>query len=500
MSTTSSKDADLGALERKSPSTPPPRRRLITWLLPLGVLLAFAAIFASSLGDLLLGSVDVTVIRPRPSTGRASTGRVAFQAAGWVEPDPFPLHVVPLTSGVLEEVLVQESDRVTAGQVVARLVAEDAELELEVSEAALAAAAAAMERARIDFDSSTREFEEAIELTERVAVAQAAVAGRASESALYAQAAESARAEVQVATEEWEIQKLLKEEGAAGPRQVELAAARLASARATLNQAHARAAMARAERDAATARLSAALRDQQLRIEDRRRVEVARRELERSTAARRQAAATLELARLRRQRVDVRSPWDGVVLERLALPGSHVGGAGVAVCSLYDQNNLRVRVDVPFEEIDGAAVGQRAEILCEARPREPYAGRVLRRVQKADIQKVTLEVQVRFDEPDGLVGPDMLCQVRFLADEPSASDSAPDVRVVLIPPRLLKNGNQVWVLDPSESRARLREVQVGATGGEFVEILSGLNLTDKLIDQGRDQMEDGQPVRIVGGP
>ena len=194
--------------------------------------------------------------------------------------------------------------------------------------------------------------------------------------------------------------------------------------------------------------------------------------------------------------MDVRSPWAGIVLERLAVPGSTVTGASSAVCSLYDPNSLRARVDVPFEQVEHTTVGQRAEILCSSRPRQPYRGTVLRQVQRADIQKVTLEVQVRFDEPDALVRPDMLCQVRFLAEETGVTATAAGHRTLLVPTRLLRDGDRLLVIDPDGDRARLQKVEVGHRGPEWSEILSGLNLSHRLIDQGREQVEDGQPVEV----
>ena len=49
-----------------------------------------------------------------------------------------------------------------------------------------------------------------------------------------------------------------------------------------------------------------------------------------------------------------------------------------------------------------------------------------------------------------------------------------------------------------ESRARLRPVEIGVEIGSEVEVLDGLNLSDKIIDGGRERLEEGTPVKIEG--
>ncbi len=491
-------DVDLGAFERPPPR-PRPRRRA-GWFVVGTIVAGAAALLAWGFRDVLRPSVEVTVIRPRPLE-RSAARATAFQAAGWVEPDPFARRVVPLTHGVILDVLVQESDRVNEGDVVARLVPDDATLELQQAEAELAAARAERERARVELDAATIDFDEAIALGERVEVATAVHQSREEEERLHGAAVARGQAEVRVADEELELQKVLQSQSAAGTRQVELAEARRDVARAALVMLEARAAQATADRTAAAATRRAARREQELRTEDRRRVETARHVLASAEAGVARAVSALELARLRVDRLDVRSPWAGVVLERLIEPGSGIAGhRDVAVCSLYDPERLRVRVDVPFEEVAATSIGQAAEIVCDARPGRPYRGEVTRRVQLADVQKVTLEVQVRVVDPDEALRPDMVCQVRFLgASNGGPTDPADGPDSVAIPVRLLVGGDRVWVVGASEARARLRRVEVQQRDGDWVEVSGGLNATDKLIDDGRDRLEEGRRVHIVEG-
>ncbi len=71
-----------------------------------------------------------------PLPSESTTGRV-IQAPGWVEADPFSVYAGALTEGVVEDMLVLEGDHVSAGQPVARLVADDAKIGVQAATASL---------------------------------------------------------------------------------------------------------------------------------------------------------------------------------------------------------------------------------------------------------------------------------------------------------------------------------------------------------------------------
>ncbi len=424
-------DLDVLARER---GVPPPPRRWGRYVLPLVLVLGFGGALAWAFRDAWTDPIEVTVVRPRSGIARVAEGSVAFQAAGWVEPDPYPLEVVALTTGTVLEVLVEESDVVTAGGIVARLVRADAELERRLAEA--------------DLSES-----------------EADITGARAEHRRRVEAVGKKGAQIRVLEEELTVQQLLEEEGASGPRQVELAEARLAEARSELAGVEAEADLAAATIPQAEAR------------RDRR-------------------ALLLEQAELALERTTVRSLWDGIVLERLAAPGSllhgHEGAGGV-ICALYDPDHLRIRVDVPQESIASVSIGQQAQILSEGRRGQAYSGAVMRLVPRADIQKVTLEVQVRVHDPDKWLRPEMLCQVRFL--EPERDEGVEDQPTLLIPAALLVDANKVWVVSADGDRAVLRTLTVGERIGDEVSVIAGLNLSDELIDRGRESLTDGCRIR-----
>ena len=506
-------DVDLAGLSRSVPSIQPPRRGWVRALVPLALLGAFAFILRDALVELLTERIPVTLTRPVRLEGpgeRVTQRTLLTQAAGWIEPDPFPVHAPALSAGIVREVLVQESDKVKAGQPIARMIDDDARISRDRARARLAVAEAEVDLAAAELRISEASYEAAIEVTAACDAARARHTGRVAAAAEAAAAVRGGLAEVSLAESEIVVQQELAAAGTSGPRQVEIAVAGLEVASGRLSALRAAAALASAAAIEAAADLTRAERHLELRFEEQRMIDTGQARLARARGTVNEAKASLAEAELALGRMVVRAPQDGIVLERLAVTGDELE-AGGPVCSLYDPTTLRVRVDVPQTDVGALAAGQEAEVLADSRPSLPYAGQILRIVQLADIQKVTLEVQVRVLDADDLLRPDMLAQVRFFSSSEDPGASSPGgtaeraARRLAVPAELVRDG-AIWVHEPDGDLAVRQQVRTGAEqrgpdGQRLIEVLDGLDWTMELIDGGRallpaDAPPTGVPIAL----
>ncbi|MAG55292.1 MAG: hypothetical protein CMJ83_03290 [Planctomycetes bacterium] len=494
---------DLEALARSdsdADAVPAPRRRWLWGLVPILLLAGFGIVFFDSVRTLFEDAVIVTVVRPRPATvdGTTGPGDIVFQTAGWIEPDPFAIRVTALAEGVVAKMLVDEGDTVKPGDPVSELVDDGARLALDRADAKHGKAVAALASAKAEVDNATASFEAALEVTEARDTARADLEARRATLTSRENAVIESQAAIDVAKSELETQRYLRREQAVGPWQVELAEAKLKEAQARRLVREADRASTSAELDHARVGLLKAERDFELRFEERLRVALATAGVPEAEAAVREAAAAVAEARLRLKRMTVISPTGGVVLTRDAQIGSVVGPGATAsaVCHLYDPNSLRARVDVQLGQATRASLGQRAEIRCDVRRDKPYTGRVLRVIDRADIQKVTLEVQVRIEDPDGRLKPDMLCHVTAYGKAEANETSEPRATIVRIPTRCLVGENAVWVVDGLTGRATRRSVKTGTRHGDEIYVLQGLNSTDKVVDRGAHGLTEGARVEV----
>ncbi|QOJ00980.1 MAG: efflux RND transporter periplasmic adaptor subunit [Phycisphaeraceae bacterium] len=453
-------------------------------LLATGGLLAYAA--RDALQPRL--AVHVAAAIPKSGVGAADTGTdadstggsediptdaplgpVAVQAPGWIEPAPFAVRVPALAEGVVKELLVLDGERVEVGQVIARLIDDDARLALRAADATVAERVADVARTRAALATVESQVE-----VERTTAAEL-------------------RDEV---TRKRELVPAGLSEGTFRRMEIRLSGleARVASAEKLVDEA--RAALAQAESAHAAALV---MRDE---------------------------------AVLRLERMDVRSPVAGIVLAHLVEPGTRIsmgglsGDAGLAgsmmgaVVRVYDPAKLQVRVDVPLADAAKVSVGTRATVSTEALADQTFSGVVSRVVHEANIQRNTVQFKVALDAPSPVLKPEMLTRVKLHAPaiasrqrgtstggvEASGHGESGDM-LLLVPTAAVTSAGedkgQVWVVETSGGSpvARRRDITTTPAADEgFTAVASGLRLTDRIIldPPAPPAIRDGMRLKVLG--
>ncbi|MBI3723669.1 efflux RND transporter periplasmic adaptor subunit [bacterium] len=485
----------------------PPRRILTRVVIPCALLAGFVGLAAYALRDTVSPASGVRVVpvvtgRPGASSGAAATP--LFQAAGWVEPEPFPILVPALTTGIVSSVTVLEGDPVRAGQVVATLISIDAELERDRAASDVSVKRGKLGEAEAVLEAARTTWEQPIALDRDVAADAAEVRRVEAELARLDAETEKARAAERIEAEEVRLEKFLLETGGAGPRGLEIAEQKLRAASAEVAAIASSRPVLEASLAGAMARAKASARERELRIADRQRLASAEASVLSARGELGVARTVLAEAELKLTRTQVVSPANGFVLRRNVSPGESVlslGREGAPVVALYDPEHLRVRVDVPLATVGGVHIGQRAEVTFDTWKGRVFPGRVVRTLHYADIQKNTLGVHVVFDPP-APAKPDMLAQVRFLDDEKPATGPAGPARPrMFVPGDLVQQddaGSFVLEVDVLAGRLHRKSVKVGPRAADgTVEVQEGLTESSKLV-RPASGLRDGARVRVVG--
>jgi HlyD family secretion protein len=134
------------------------------------------------------------------------------------------------------------------------------------------------------------------------------------------------------------------------------------------------------------------------------------------------AQGTYELAKTYVDWCVIRSPINGVVLEKLANPGELVmpqsfgGGRGpsTALLAVADLNDLQVEIDVNEADLSKISLNQKCRVSPEAYPDKTYAGIVAEIAPEADRAKGTLQIKVQISNPDKYLTPQLSAKVDFL--------------------------------------------------------------------------------------
>jgi HlyD family secretion protein len=136
--------------------------------------------------------------------------------------------------------------------------------------------------------------------------------------------------------------------------------------------------------------------------------------------------ASLKLAEVYLDWCTVRSPIDGIVLEKLAKEGELVSpqtfggsrGPSTSLAAVADLNDLQVEIDVNESDVAKIRIGQSCEVTPEAFPDHHYSGSVAEISPEANRQKGTLQVKVQILNPDQFLTPELTARVDFLKLKP----------------------------------------------------------------------------------
>lgn len=504
------------AVDRGRPSRStisPPRHVLSRYLLPAVLGVGFASLFAWAARDAFLPRTRVTVV-PVHSTREEiqSAGTPLFKAAGWVEPRPTPIRVAALAEGVIEELLVVEDQPVTKDEPIAILVDDDARLSLDTAKATYSLRLAELRQAQATLDAAVTNLEEPTHLQAALAESEADLAEV--ETKLAALPFQTSAAAAKLKFAEATLKAQLEAGNAVSEIEVDEALSMRDEMKATFDEFTRRKSSLESERQALTLKRNADKRRLELKTDERRAAEEAKALLESAQAKLNQAQVAVEEAQLRLDRMTVRAPVDGRVMHLLTSPGTHLMGGrgklgehdGGVVVTLYQPDNLQIRVDVRFEDLP--QTGRDQPVLIESPAlREPLNGKVLFPTSFADIQKNTLSVKVVIDDPPEVMKPDMLVDVTFLSPErnnPSGSDETEESAPmrIYVPRELVKSddsGSFVWVADLLARTAHRKRITLKKPSepGDMVEVTAGLSIASRLIKSGTESLADGDRIEVT---
>jgi RND family efflux transporter MFP subunit len=207
----------------------------------------------------------------------------------------------------------------------------------------------------------------------------------------------------------------------------------------------------------------------------------------------------------------VRAPFDGVAISKDAQPGEMISpvsaGGGftrTGICTIVDMSSLEIEVDVSESYINRVRPNQPVEAVLDAYPDWRIPAHVITTVPSADRQKATVRVRIGFDDDAGTkdgkmdprILPDMGVKVSFFNERAAAVATAPARQVVMVPKAAVRSddGRSV-VFIVKDERVERRAVTLGATDGDQIEVMSGLNAGERVVIEGHEALVDGARVK-----
>jgi multidrug resistance efflux pump len=435
-----------------------------------------------------------SIVHPHPTyTVRGGDIVHRFVAQGRVECNQ-TVDVFPEVSAVIRSVLVNEGDRVTEGQTLVEL--DDASLQAAHSEAVHAAAAAQARWEELK-GGTRQELIDAAKAQVLMLEAQWEAAKakeqevlrgpRAEEIEQALQLLEAAKAEEETAQAQYERAKKLKA-GDLSPSELEEFALRATGSRKTRLAREAQwklltAGASAEEKDQAKAAVKAAfgrLRQAQAEL-NRLRKGPSLEEKQAAEALYHQAEAAVERARIALGNTRIRSPMSGIVLRRFHHPGELVHPQiPLPLLVLCDDAERELRIEIMEGDVYKVRTGQDVLITSESYVGSRWRGRITRLapvmgrkrlMSEHPREKTDVKVLEAWVLPDEKLDLPINVPVEVTAEVVIRHD------VPIVPWRCVSPADRTVKL----SDGTVRMVELGARDDGYVEVVSGLQVGDRLL-------------------
>jgi RND family efflux transporter MFP subunit len=201
--------------------------------------------------------------------------------------------------------------------------------------------------------------------------------------------------------------------------------------------------------------------------------------------------------------LQVRAPFDGVIISKDAQPGEMISplsaGGGftrTGIATIVDMDSREIEVDVNEAYINRVKPNQRVEAKLDAYPDQPLPAHVINIVPTADRTKATVRVRIGFDKLEPQILPDMGIKVRFLDDAPVVANGGEGPRVRVPTAAVQRTGGEAYVWVVNDGTVERRAITTGAENDGQTEVLAGVHAGEELVAPLVEGLEDGGKVKL----
>ena len=196
--------------------------------------------------------------------------------------------------------------------------------------------------------------------------------------------------------------------------------------------------------------------------------------------------ATLDLARARLERTEIRAPFSGVIGIRKISPGDYIT-AGQEIVNLEAIDPIKVAFQVSEVLLQAVHAGQSVLVSVDAYPGERFVGEIYAIDPRIESSGRSINLRATLPNPDGRLRPGLFARIGIIFERREGAMMIPER--ALVPIQAQQN---VFVVD--DDVAYLRVVTIGGRVDGRVEILTGIEPGDTIVTEGQLKLRDGTPV------
>jgi RND family efflux transporter MFP subunit len=204
--------------------------------------------------------------------------------------------------------------------------------------------------------------------------------------------------------------------------------------------------------------------------------------------------ANLDRLRVLEKYKQITAPFDGLVTGRTTDVGALINagsGGGPALFVVSDVARLRAYVNVPQNYVPSIKIGTKAELTVPEWPNRTFTAVVENSAQAVDAASGTTRMQLVVDNKNGELMTGAFANVRLQLPQPLQAVSIPASALIFD-----QAGLRVAVVG-ADNRVTLKPVTISRDLGREVELASGIEAGERVVDSPPDGIASGDAVRIT---
>lgn len=400
-----------------------------------------------------------------------------FEATGTLASDA-QTDVAPTVAGKIIEVNFDVGSYVNRGDVLVRLDPRDAQIRLEQAESQAGQARAQVEQARAAVRQAEAAVEQARANMRQQQIRLGLTEGSNFDINKFSQVL-SVRAQLELAEKELRRAEKLLETGDVSRSFYDQRLAQRNQLLGQLEEAKSNAAVAIKAIQTAMEGVKTAQAQ----------VGIAQANVGTAQAAYNTSQTTIDQARKFVSDTAIYAPISGYISERVADLGEYTNpnAPNTKIATILRTSILRLRVDIPEQNIGKVSIGQGVSLKVSAYPDRNFAGTISRILPAVNTNSRTLTVEAEV-ESGGVLKPGLFATARIAQSKPEPA--------ILIPTTAVRtDGGVTKVFVIEEGRAKEKLIQLGDAENDLIQVKQGLKENEKVAVTNVQQLFDGVTVR-----
>lgn len=214
------------------------------------------------------------------------------------------------------------------------------------------------------------------------------------------------------------------------------------------------------------------------------------RELRNSEVSKISAQYDYESAEIKLAKMNVVAPISGVIVDLPYYTAGTRVNSGQSVVSLMSYEKMYLDINLPEKNIADIQVGQEVLVTNYTIEEDTLQGVVSELSPAISTETRTFKGKLAIDNPELLLRPGMFVKADIIT---ASKDSA-----VVIPKDIILSGNRgKYVFIVERSNARERRITIGIENQDYVEIIEGLSVNDRLVVKGYETLRNGSKVKVI---